>query len=260
MDIWIDKETHYPWERTKLLINRFYKELEKNPNVKHVKSGEDLKSDSKIKVILGIEGGEAIEGSFDRLYEVYKLGVRLIGLTWNTPNEISDTAASPKNGLTEFGRQLIPKMESLNMMVDVSHISEKGFWDVCEISKKPFIASHSNSKTIKNHNRNLTDEQFKALIKKGGVAGINLYPLFLGENANISTAVSHIEHFLSLGGEDNIGIGADFDGIDFLPAGISGSESLHNLLNELLKLNYNEKIVRKIAKYNFQRVFIDVLC
>jgi membrane dipeptidase len=260
MAVFVDKSSHKnPYMRALGLIERYYIEI-KNQNIQTVLSKEDLTSD-KIRMILGIEGGEAIEGSAERLVEFYNLGVRLIGITWNTPNALcgTNTQEGIGTGLTEKGKTMIKKMEELGMMIDVSHMSEKGFYDVLELAEKPFIASHSNAKGVCPHSRNLTDGQFKALCGTGGVAGINLCPLFLGESPGISTVIKHIEHFLSLGGEDNIGIGADFDGIDALPQGISGSESLYLILDEMLKQNYSESLVKKIAFKNFNNVFFKVL-
>ncbi len=144
-------------------------------------------------------------------------------------------------------------------MIDVSHLSDEGFCDVAEITSKPFIASHSNSRTVCPHFRNLTDDQFKVLIKRGGVAGINLCPDFLGTDPSVDSIVRHIEHFAALGGENNIGIGADFDGIGSLPRGIRGTEDLYKIFDRLLSLNYSQEQADKIAFSNMYRVFSEVL-
>jgi len=260
MAVFVDKILHKtPYQRALNLINIYQNEL-KNNNAIKVLRREDLKS-HKICTILGIEGSEALEGSVDKLYEFYGLGVRNIGITWNTPNELcgTNTENGIGTGLTIIGQSIISEMNRLGMMIDVSHMSEKGFYDVFEISKKPFIASHSNSKQLCPHSRNLTDNQFKALCIAGGVVGINLCPLFLGENPNIDTIIKHIEHFMSLGGENHVGIGADFDGIDSLPFGIHGCENISDILEKLLKLNYSENLVKKISSENFYNVFFKVL-
>ena len=142
------------------------------------------------------------------------------------------------------------------MAIDVSHLSEKGFWDVCEHSNKPFIASHSNAKAICKNKRNLSDEQIREIIRLGGCIGINFYPVFLTDNTycGVCDIIKHIEHILSLGGENNLGFGSDFDGIDILPDGISGVEDYEKLINELLKLGYKESFVKKICSENFLNV------
>ena len=130
------------------------------------------------------------------------------------------------------------------------------FWDVIEVSEKTVIASHSDSRTICNNKRNLTDEQFLAIKKCGGVTGINLYPLFLSgdKKATICDVIKHIEHFLGLGGEDNISLGADFDGIDFMPENIEGVQDLYKLFEEMLKLGYSENIINKLSCTNMERI------
>lgn len=211
-------------------------------------------------MLLAIEGGEAIEGSMDKLRALFEKGVRLMTLTWNNTNEISDTAASPANpgGLTTFGREVVAEMEKLGMAVDVSHISEKGFWDVLETAKKPVIASHSCAAALCPHHRNLTDAQFVALCKNGGVAGVNFYPLFLGGNT-VDDIVRHILHFLALGGENHIGFGSDFDGIQNLPEEICGAADFDKIINALLRGNISEEIVRKIAYTNMESYFLQIL-
>lgn len=149
MAVFVDKGEHKnPYMRALGLIERYYQEAE-NLNFQTVLSKADLEN-GKIRTILGIEGGEALEGSETRLVEFFRLGVRIIGITWNTPNELcgTNTQEGIGTGLTEKGKTIIKKMEELGMMVDVSHMSEKGFYDVLELVKNPFVASHSNSKSI----------------------------------------------------------------------------------------------------------------
>ena len=254
--IWLDNAEHDVPRRVRTLIKRFNTETK---NVHVIKSAADLENAAGVSVILGIEGGEGAEGSLHRLEELFGEGVRLMTLTWNHKNEISGTAFEKSGGLTDFGKKAVLKMQELHMMVDVSHLSDEGFYDVAEITSKPFIASHSNSRTVCPHFRNLTDDQFKVLINRGGVAGINLCPDFLGADPSVDSVVRHIEHFASLGGENNIGIGADFDGIDSLPRGISGTEDLYKVFDRLLSLNYSQEQVDKIAFSNMYRVFSEVL-
>lgn len=140
------------------------------------------------------------------------------------------------------------------MLVDVSHLSDPGFWDVIELAKKPVFASHSNSRAICGHTRNLTDEMFTALIKNGGVTGFNMGSDFVGEDPGIDTIIAHIEHWLSLGGEQNISLGGDWDGVGSMPKGITGIQDLEKLAERLLQMNYSEALVEALFYRNLMRV------
>jgi len=215
-------------------------------------------SNSRVAAIISIEGGEALQGDISILREFFGMGVRSICLTWNHRNEIADgvVESNAGGGLTAFGREVIKEMNTLGMLVDLSHISEKSFWDVMECTEKPVIASHSNAKRICPHKRNLTDEQIIAIKNNGGVIGINLYPHFLNSSgiASLKDIIMHIEHIASLAGEDHIGLGADFDGIDSTPEGIGGVEDIYKIFDELQKLNYSQGFIDKFASGNFLRM------
>ncbi|MCL2827779.1 MAG: dipeptidase [Oscillospiraceae bacterium] len=213
----------------------------------------------KIAAFLSIEGAELIECSLDQLREAHGLGVRMLTLTWNNPNGLSGTnVQESERGLSHLGRQFVRTCEELGIIVDVAHLSEPGFWDVVEVARKPFIASHSNAKHICPHSRNLTDDQFRALIEAGGVAGINLYTDFLGEDPDTDTVIAHIEHFLSLGGERSIAFGADLDGCDQLPRGIRGIQDMEKIGGRMLQKNYPESLIYDIFYHNLMRVVDDV--
>ncbi len=249
------------------IIDRLYREIEINKDdISLCRNYNDILSATeanKVAAILTIEGGDALEGSISALRMLYELGVRAITLTWNYRNQIADGVADAitGGGLTPFGNDVVAEMNRLGMMVDVSHLSEAGFWDVINKSTAPIIASHSNAKKICNHRRNLTDEQLLALKKNGGVTGINLCPDFIYSDgkATMNNVIDHIEYIVALTGEDTLGLGADFDGIDETPQGLEGVQCINNLLNELLKLNYSEELVNKIAGQNFLRVVKGVL-
>ncbi len=246
-------------ERAVNLIDRYFLEIERNESIVHCTSVSEIRKisvENKICSLLGIEGADAIE-SLEMLRLFYRLGVRILTLTWNYKNSISDGILEKRGaGLTDFGVSIIKEMNRIGMAIDVSHLSEKGFWDVCEHSNKPFIASHSNAKAICKNKRNLSDEQIREIIRLGGCIGINFYPVFLTDNTycGVGDIIKHIEHILSLGGENNLGFGSDFDGIDILPDGISGVEDYEKLINELLKLGYKESFVKKICSENFLNV------
>lgn len=220
----------------------------------------DLFHRQGIHGILSIEGGDMIT-SLPILRTLYRLGVKIAALTWNYSNHIAAGVDEPdcRRGLTEFGKKVILEMNRIGMYVDVSHLNDKSFYDIAEISSAPIIATHSNSRAVCGHRRCLTDDMFQLIIESGGCTGINLYPPFLevSEKANIDSVIRHIEHFMALGGENNIGIGADFDGTDgFLPDGISGCEDLYKIFDRLLQLNYTYEQVEKISHKNFERLFM----
>lgn len=217
----------------------------------------------KIGVLLSIEGGEALEGSLAALRAFYRLGVRAIGLTWNGRNELADGCgdADSGGGLTAFGRQVVQEMNRLGMVVDVSHLSERGFWDVLEVSRRPVIASHSNARAVCDHRRNLYDAQIRALAENGGVMGMNFCPEFLRSDgpATLEDVVRHIDHIVDLVGPDHVGLGSDFDGIDSTPIGLEDVSRLPALTEALLARGYDEASVEKILGGNFLRVFQSVL-
>ena len=257
----------YAMKRAMQIIDRFYNEIELYKDdimlCCNYNNIEDALSQGKIAAMLSIEGGEALQGDLGALRNFYRLGVRSICLTWNYRNEIADGVKDGETGggLTPFGRKLIAEMNKLGMLVDLSHISEKGFWDVMETTLKPVIVSHSNARIICSHPRNLHNEQILAVAKNGGVIGINLYPEFLNNEgkATLKDIINHIEHIISLIGPDHIGLGADFDGIEKTPEGINGVESISVIFEELGKLNYSDEIIEKFAAGNFLRLIKNLL-
>ena len=256
----------YAMKRAMQIIDRFYSELYiYKDDILLCCNYNDITnalSQGKIAAMLSIEGGEALQGDLGALRNFYRLGVRSICLTWNYRNEIADGVkdADTGGGLTPFGRNLIREMNRLNMLVDLSHISERGFWDVIETTSKPIIVSHSNARKICSHPRNLFDEQITAVAKNGGVIGVNLYPEFLNNDgkATIKDVLKHIEHIVSLAGPDHIGLGADFDGIEKTPDDINGVENINMIFEHLGKLNYSDEIIEKIAGENFIRLIKDL--
>ena len=164
--------------------------------------------------ILAIEGGKALNGSIDNLRKFYDMGVRILTLVWGGVCSLGG-AHDTQAGLSEFGFEVLDTCFELGIIPDVSHASDKMFWEVYETAKqkkKPFIASHSNSRAVFNHSRNLSDEMFCAISEIGGLVGINLEPTHTSDTDDILNTVSHIKHFISLGGEKTICLGCDFDG------------------------------------------------
>lgn len=219
-------------------------------------------SSGKVAAVLSIEGGDALSGELSVLRMLYQLGVRALGLTWNYRNQIADGVLDDTGGgLTPFGKSVIYEMNRLGMLIDVSHINKKGFWNVIELSKKPIIASHSNAQTLCGHIRNLDDNQLLAIKDNGGVTGMNFCPAFLteGQQATIDDVIRHIEYIAGLIGPEHIGLGSDFDGIGRTPVGLEGVQCLPDLINRLLRLNYTKEQVEMIAGGNFMRVIQEVL-
>ncbi len=254
-----------PFQRCNKLIDYYHKEIMENfSKIQHCCSKTeiiDAVAAGKIAALLSVEGGEALAGKLENLLYFYNRGVRMMTLCWNYQNEIcSGVDAVIDTGLTEFGEAVVDKMNEIGMIVDVSHMSEKSFWDTVQKSKAPIMASHSNAFSIQNHKRNLKDEQITAIIKNNGCIGINLYAAFLGdENCNISTVIKHIEYILALGGENNIGFGSDFDGMKVPPEGIRSIQDIQKIPEEMLRMGYSEELVKKITHENFLRLISNVL-
>ncbi|MBR1482058.1 MAG: membrane dipeptidase, partial [Ruminococcus sp.] len=179
-------------------------------------------------------------------------------LTWNASNPLGDGAEVRKaSGITGFGKKVVAEMEKYHIVVDVSHACEKLFYDVAAAAKKPFVASHSNAASVTPHCRNLTDEQFLVIKQAGGVVGMNFHNAFLNthpENACTQDIIRHIEHFLSLGGEDVVCFGSDFDG-GTLPQDIADSRVYHKIYDELCRRNYKESLIKKIFYENALNFF-----
>lgn len=220
----------------------------------HITQWEQLDklAQDEIGAILTIEGVGFFEGDI-KLWHIFKeFGVLNIGLTWNYANEAADGADEDQGrGLTNFGREIIELNNENRVFTDVSHLTEKAFWDVLQVAKYP-IASHSNAKAICPHVRNLTDEQIVAMIERNAPIHVVYFPLFLKAegSAEIADVIKHIDHICALGGKHVIGLGSDFDGIDLKVTGLESAAQSQNLINELLKY-YTEDDVKGFAYRNF---------
>ncbi len=230
-------------ERTLKLIDTYHQSTNNLPENVHA--------------MLSIEGGEGIT-SLSMLRNYHRLGVKIAALTWNFSNHIASGAFEKDNkrGLTDFGKTVVKEMNNLGMFIDVSHLNRKSFYDIASISQMPIIATHSCSDSVCSHVRNITDDQFRIIRESGGCVGINFYPDFLTEERECSAQdiVRHINHFMELGGDENIGIGADFDGVDKLPNGISGVQDMYKVFDRLKKEGYTDVQIEKISHKNFERV------
>lgn len=209
--------------------------------------------------IVSIEGGEMLEGSLERYDEFDRLArPRMIALTWNHENEIGSPAAGGSDrGLKPFGRALVREMDRRGCLADVSHLNEAGFWQLMELSALPPIASHSNCRALCGHARNLTDEQIRALIERGGFIGINFYSRFLREEgpATLEDLFRHIDHIAQMGGIGVLGFGSDFDGIETAPQGLESPADLPRLMEMLRLRGFSADEVEGIAGRNFLEYF-----
>lgn len=250
-------ENSYAYSHAVYHIKR-YKRLLRLWGLSPITDANTLKN-AGFGAILSLEGADALCTNLAALDMFYKKGVRLLTITWNNNNAAGFSITSEKGGITPFGKKLIKKCEQKNILIDLSHLSDEGFYDVCAAAQKPFICSHSNSRHICNNSRNITDDMFKELIKINGAVGINFFPDFLGGSGSMKDILRHIDYFCSLGGEKNIGIGSDFDGIRIMPEGCHSAKFIYDIAENLLRLNYSEKCVSGILFDNFFRIFENCL-
>jgi membrane dipeptidase len=235
------------------------KVLSRSPGLKLIRNEEDLNRLSKGETgaILSLEGCDSIGNDLSRLRILHQLGVRSVGLTWNYGNAVADGILECRGGgLTSFGEEVVTYLNSKNCWTDVSHLSERGFWD-CMEKADYIVASHSNAKVLCDNPRNLTDDQIRALIAKGGRIGVTFVPSFLnssGASATIRDILQNLEHVCSLGGTGHVGFGSDFDGIEETPTGLSAYREYENLVNEVLKRYPEEQAVRFFYQ-NFAEYF-----
>lgn len=210
------------------------------------------------KGIISCEGGEMFEGSMDRFYEfMEKVRLRMVALTWNFENEIGYPAVGVENkGLKPFGFELVRAMDAAGVRADVSHLNERGFWDLMEKAELPPIASHSDCRWLCDVPRNLTKEQVRAIIDRKGFIGINFFAKFLRADgvATMDDVVRHIDAICEMGGEHVLGFGSDFDGISVWPEGLGNPTDFPNVLEALRRRGYPEQTLRDIAGLNMWRV------
>lgn len=288
------------------LIDATYREAEKHPQqLTMCTTAAEIrktKKAGKVCLLMGIEGGYAIENSLFALRNFYRLGIRYMTLTHNVTHDWADAHNGEKkhNGLSPFGEEVVKEMNRLGMLVDISHVSVDVMNDVLDISKAPIIASHSSARGVRDHTRNVPDEVLKRVAKNGGVMMVNFYPSFLDERTNkeeneratklrpqlealrkqfandtqafneaerkllsenpiyiadYKRIVDHIDHMKKVAGIDIVGIGSDYDGVPFLPAGMNGMEDLVLVTYEMLRRGYTEVEIRKVLGENFLRAF-----
>ena len=243
----------------------YFNKLNREKKLATVLNTDDLSSikpESDCRFLLAIEGGEVLEGKISTLPILFQLGFRSLTLTWNQRNSLADGAweNESQGGLTKFGKQVILEMNRLGMLIDVSHLSAAGFWDVIALTDKPIAATHSCCASLFEHPRNLSDSQLLALKKVNGIIGINFYPDFLGnKHANIDYVIEHLEHAAAIAGIDFVGLGSDYDGIDRTPAGLEDVTKLQRLTEAMIIRGWKDEDIHKVMGGNFIRVLQEVL-
>ncbi len=223
--------------------------------VRDAREIDGIVASGKCAALFTVEGGSFIEGTLDRLVAADEAGVKMLTLTWNGKNAIA-SGNQTGDGLTEFGARVVAEMERRHMVVDVSHLNDRSFWDVLKASERPLAASHSNARAVCGHSRNLTDDMFRALAERGGIAGLNFCREFLrddGADPTRDDVLRHVDHFLNLGGERALALGSDYDGCD-VPSWLAPAENVGNL-HMLFSKEFGEDIAHAICFGNAAAFF-----
>jgi membrane dipeptidase len=253
------KKTADPLSECLRQHEKFLRETEKNKDAVVIcRTGKDLdnaEKSGKIAAVQSIEGGELLGCEPARLDMAKEWGVRCVNITWNRANALSGTnCEEPQRGLSPVGREFVRTAQRLNILMDVSHLSDRGFYDLLDVTEKPIIASHSNSRALCGHSRNLTDDMFREIAATGGCVGITMYSVFIGRKNSIDDVLAHIEHFLDLGGEKHVGFGCDFDGCDELPDGIEGIQDIEKIAEAMERKNYSRGLIEDIFYNNMRNL------
>lgn len=242
--------THYnPVDKFEKKLAAIHRELSKNfDSIRQAYTADEIEQNRKsgtMSAILTIEGPAGFGFDPELLEDLYKVGFRFSTLGWDESNPLTGSNRTG-GGLTDLGREYVKEAQRLGMIVDVSHISDEGFWDIIDMTQAPVVATHSNSRAICDVSRNLTDDMFLEICCTGGVVGVNLYPQFLGGNS-LNTACDHIFHFLELDPSGkHIALGGDLDGIKILPSDFYGVEDYPKLAQCLVDRGLNESMIRDI--------------
>lgn len=300
LSAWVDapyalKQPDSSWVRVKVYLDTIHAFIARHPTqltfATTARQVREAKAQGKVAMLIGVEGGHAIEGSLDNLREMYRRGVRYMTLTWNNGTPWAGSAAGLNNtrtgGLSSFGREVVREMNRLGMLVDISHVSDSTFFDAIAVSAAPVIASHSSARAINSHRRNMSDEQLRAVARNGGVVNVNFYsvfidPAFLAKSDSLSRAlrdearvdsalrtlprpplsvlIDHVVHIARVAGIDHVGIGSDFDGVGgLLPEGMDDVTRLPLIAQALLDRGFSEADVKKVLGGNMMRVMDQVL-
>lgn len=269
--VFFDKEiwTKNLYQEAMLRIRFFQEELKKSEDlIRQVTTYDEIvqnEKENRISALLTLEGGESLEGNVDNLNRFHEKGVRMITLTWNYDNELGHCHFDTEGkGLTKIGFEVVERMETLHMIPDVSHGSDTLFWDVCKTAKKPFVASHSNARSVYNRTRNMSDEMIRALSEHGGVMGMNFFAGFTTAKAREDgmcyreDILKHMKHVVNVGGIDCLGLGSDFDGIG-TDVEWKNAGGMELLLEGMKKAGFSSLECDKICRENVLRVYKECL-
>ncbi len=247
------------------MVDIFYESINANEGIVSVTTPDEIiaaKKEGKVCGLLSIEGAEPLMGDLGLLRVFHRLGVKMMSFAWNFRTPFADGlgAGRAESKLPELGVKALEEMEKVGMVFDVSHLCDSNFWDVADLMKGTFIASHSNCRDICDHPRNLTDDMIRALADHDGVMGMNFAPAFVSkENATVENLVDHIDHIVDIVGPDYVGLGSDFDGIGKPPEGLEDISKMPNITRVLVKREYSDEDILKILGGNHIRVFKKVL-
>ena len=256
------------WEYTLGMCDFFHNQMAENEDlvlpVNAYTDVEKAQKEHKIAAMLSVEEGGILGEDINRVQELYNKGVRLLTLNWNYENTLgyphSLTEDTTDKHLKPFGRKVVETMNGLHMIVDVSHSADGDFWDVADMVKGPFVASHSNARAVEGHSRNLTDPMIKTLADHGGVIGINFFSKFLGHDGtgSIEQIIAHFKHIRQVGGIDVLALGSDFDGFGG-HSGVRTCEDFPRLYDALAGAGFTAEELDKITHKNALRVIKDVI-
>ncbi len=248
-DLWKEKSPVSPVQSFERQLAQFQKAMAENKNIAMAYTPQDVienYENALMSGILTIEGPAGFDFDPELLFDMSMVGFRMTSLGWNEKNPLTGSNVTG-GGLTLLGREYVREAQKQKMIVDVSHISDEGFWDIMNITEKPIVASHSNSRAVHYHSRNLSDDMFLALCETGGLAGINLYSAFLGEDADLDTVCDHIFHYLELDPSGkHIALGGDLDGCESLPVGFDGLDDYPKIASRLLERGLSAETIRDI--------------
>jgi len=258
--VWVPPGTKEKLDAGLKQIEYFHSFIKQNANdIIHCANRACLKLKHSIKAVLAIEGGESIDCRNDYISHVYDKGVRLFSLTWNRENAYASGSLA-EGGLKQQGAKAIEELNRLNIALDLSHINEQGFWEALELYEHAPCATHSCVYELHASARNLKKEQIKAIIERSGYIGINFYTEFLrGKYASIEDILDHIEYMMDCGGEDHVGFGSDFCGIEHTPKGLESTADFQKIPEAMLRRQYPQSLIKKICYGNFARYILQFL-
>ena len=264
-----EKKPWLEWQKICRLYDDFYQSVLSFAGVDILKNGKQLLDTERSWLVLALEAVDSFTWFDDKKYfldQLTKMNFKILGLFWNNDNWAGSGADSNLYhnvdlGLTKQGKRFLQLFAEYNIVLDLAHSSKRSFWQAVKIHQKPFMVSHTCCMELCTHRRNLTDEQLKKIGESGGYVGIAMYPFFLnGTNkADLQDVAEHLNHAIRIAGVDAVGLGTDFDGIEVLPTGVTGCESLPMLCGALQKKGFSYAEIEKVMGKNLRRFLLENL-